>query len=335
MTDGPRQGGRIPAEDGDGPEPWPDFFIVGAPKSGTTSMQTYLASHPDVFVAPGEPGYLLSGLEPPPGYEREETAYLDRFRDAGDALRVGEKAVWYLVSEKTADRIHQVVPNADIIVMLRDPVEMTHSLHGQMIKDGNENIRDFGEAVRAAGARKQGHRLPRRAFTPSGLVYTEVARYDEQVGRYVDVFGRESVHVVLFDEFVEDTAAEYRRTLRFLGVDPGHRPDFEARNVHDDVRMYPLYRFLVNPPNWLKRTVLRVLPKERAKAWARAVRSRFRTERGRPPMDPDARRLLVEAYRPHIENLEELIDRDLGHWCRPAAKTRGSIEERAPGRGGT
>ena len=103
----------------------PDFFIVGAPKCGTTSMHRYMSQHPDIFMAQGkEPIYFGSDLKH--DWKVSQEQYFDLFRDADREQRIGEKSVWYMHSETAAAEIKAFDANADIIIMLRNPVDMMH-----------------------------------------------------------------------------------------------------------------------------------------------------------------------------------------------------------------
>jgi hypothetical protein len=138
----------------------PDFFIVGAPKCGTTAMYRWLAAHPEVFVPVKEIHYFGSDLahrRPPVSEER----YRALFADAVAAHRaVGDVAVWYLMSESAVEEIHAFNPDARIIVMLRRPDDMLYSLHSQLLYSGEEDLLDFGAALDAESERAQGRSIP-------------------------------------------------------------------------------------------------------------------------------------------------------------------------------
>lgn len=136
----------------------PNFFIVGAPKCGTTSLYEYLRSHPQVFMPEKkEPEHFSDDLDWRNVMLRHRVAdrddYLSLFDPApAHAAAVGEASTWYLFSEAAAGAIHDFNPEARIIIMLRDPVKMMYSLHGQFLKDCNEVIEDFAQAIAAEPA---------------------------------------------------------------------------------------------------------------------------------------------------------------------------------------
>ena len=130
----------------------------------------------------------------------------------------GESSVWYLFSRRAAAEIKAFNPDSRIIIMLRDPVEMLHSLYYQYRCDGNEQLPTFDQALGAEADRRAGKRIARQAYFVQGLLYREVVRYADQVRRYFDVFGRDRVRVIIYDDFVLDAAGTYRDTLEFLEI---------------------------------------------------------------------------------------------------------------------
>ena len=196
----------------------PDFFIVGAPKCGTTTMYDYLKGHPQVFMSePKEPDYFGADcfqLTP------DEASYLALFAGAGPDLMAGEASALYLYSEQAAERIKAFRPDARIVIMLRQPADFLYSLHGQLSYDMHcEDLRDFRAALDAEPDRRRGRRLSSDlAWEPRLLFYRECATFSTQVRRYLDAFGRDRVHFILFDDFTRDPQAEFSRLCRFLEI---------------------------------------------------------------------------------------------------------------------
>ena len=153
----------------------PDFFIVGAPKCGTTAMVRYLATHPDVFVARKEMHFFGKDLQfGHQFYRRAEKAYMAEFEKWEGQRRGGEGSVWYPSSKLAAAEIKAFNPDARIIIMLREPVEMLYSLYSTFCWDGNEQLPTFEEAVTAESDRRAGRNIPRRTYFAAGLLYHEV-----------------------------------------------------------------------------------------------------------------------------------------------------------------
>jgi len=302
----------------------PDFFIVGAPRCGTTALHRYLADHPQIFLDRNrkEIHYFGSDLHHDGRVRRyTQEEYLRLFAHAPTGARVGEGSVTYFCSQKAASEIREFNPSAKIIIMLRDPVEMMYSQHGLLVFMGHENLTDFETALNAEEERKLGRNLPDRFFMREWVFYRHVARFAEHVSRYFDVFGRENVHVIIFDDFVKDTASVYADTLRFLDVNPEFRTSFRPVNAHPLPRSQLFQSFLNRQPAIL-RTLAVALLGERLflRSWA-TVRGLNTARRPRPPLDPDFRARLAAEFRPEVERLSELLGRDLTSWCpAPASK---------------
>src|SRR5262249_1864821 len=154
-------------------------------------------------------------------YRREPEDYLAEFNGWDDGRpRGGEASVWYLYSQQAASEIHSFNPDSRIIVMLREPAEMLYSLYYQFRFDANEHLQTFEEALEGEVERRLGRGVRRPTYFVQGLIYRQTARYAEQVRRFFDMFGRERVHVVLYDDFASNPREVYQRTLDFLEVKP-------------------------------------------------------------------------------------------------------------------
>ncbi len=290
----------------------PDFFIVGAAKCGTTSMYRYLEAHPEVFMsAVKEPYFFCDDLEIADYWRVTNLeAYLALFRDAGEARRCGEASVWYLRSAVAAQRIREFAPGARIIAMLRNPVDMLFSLHGQFLRSSNEDILDFAEALAAEPDRRAGRRIPPKAHFPLGLRYSEMVGFSEQLRRYFDCFGRERVHVIVFDDLKEDTAGVYRRVLEFLDVDASFRPDFRRINAYRPIKINPVDYFVKDRPrlhDWARR----LIPLALRRGIGRVVGAFVRPLPREATLAPALRAQLHERFADEIARLSVLLDRDL------------------------
>lgn len=299
----------------------PDFFIVGAFKSGTTAMYDYLRPHPQVFM-PFHKEPLFFGDDLTRRYGRmSRDQYLALFRDAAPDQRVGEASAWYLYSGSAAREIKEASPAAQIVVMLRNPVDVMYAEHSQLLFNVEEDLGDFGEALEAEAARRRGERMPPGPLRPETLYYRESVRFAEQLERYFEVFGRDRVHVIVYDDFRDDTPGTYRALLEFLGVDPSFAPSFEVSNPNKRVRWPLLQRLTYQPPGPL----LRLVPMLRRFPLVHRLRDRVLRLNSSPAprkkMDGELRRRLQEEMRPEIERLGELIGRDLSAWSREDAAT--------------
>jgi hypothetical protein len=320
------------------PNGGPDFFIVGAPKSGTSALDQYLREHPAIFMAPKERHFFASDLS---FRARRPSAaeYFSLFPPNGAFERRGDASVWYLYSGRAAEEIHAYNTRAKIIAMLRNPVDMLYSMHSQLLYTGGEDIADFGEALAAEGDRREGRRIPAGSGLPFSLAYRQVARYSEQLKRYFGVFGRDQVHVILFDDFQADPPEAYRRVLKFLEIDSSFNPAFEVVNANKHVRseiVRGVATSLKRPPRPLRRLGRTLIRSRTARDRVDRVRSRVTLavtsaiERAntavepRAPMDPRLHATLRREFAPDILSLAELLGRNLDHWVAPEIQKGGT-----------
>lgn len=298
----------------------PDFFIIGAPKCGTTALTEYLSYHPDIFMARKEMHHFGRDLHfGGQIYRRNRRDYLQEFAAWQGQSRAGEASVWYLFSGQAAEEIKTFNPRARIIIMLREPTEMLYSLYHQFRLDGNEHLPTFAAALAAEDDRLAGRQIMRSTYFRQGLIYHAVAAYTEQVKRYIKLFGRKQVHVVLYDDFAADTAGVYREVLEFLGVDVNRPPDaFPVINGSQEVKSSWLRSVMSDPlvrgsaiktKNWVPAPVFKSLQAIESRLMQINIR-----QVKRPKLDPELRRQLMRDFTPEIIQFGKLIGRDLANW---------------------
>jgi hypothetical protein len=292
--------------------PRPGTFVVGAPRCGTTALVDFLGQHPDVFVPfVKEPHHFGSDLTTRRGFETEE-AYLELFADAG-ARHPLEGSTWYLYSRRAAREIAAFAPEARIVVMLRDPVELLRSWHAHVVLLGLEEIESFEEALAAESDRREGRRVP--PGTPvEKLLYREIPRFAEQLERYLAAFGAERVRVVLHEDFRADNRRVVADLFAFIGVDPAFEPSFETVNAHARVRSRMFRRLLERQPPLVRRAVRSLVPHRTRHALRDALRSLNTTREPPAPIGESLAAALRREYADEVERLGALIGRDLRHW---------------------
>ena len=287
----------------------PNFYIVGAPKCGTTSLSIWLAAHPQIFISPlKEPHFFNTDhnyiLTPSLG------AYERLFRDATDHhLAVGEASTWYLYSFEAVPNILRYCPEAQFIVCLRNPVDMVHSLHNQQVVNGNEDVQSFEQAWRLQDERQCGRCNPRWCREPRHLIYGDACALGAQMERLLDHLERDRVLPLLLDDVKEKPAREYRKTLEFLGVRDDGRREFPVYNVAQELRSPRLQRaYLVGSALKLRLGIQRNL-------WVANLVSRI-NHRPRPRTAPPTalRAELQRFFTPDVERLGALLRRDLSSW---------------------
>jgi hypothetical protein len=277
---------------------WPNLFVVGAAKAGTTSLWRYLDEHPDVYMSPVKEPHFFSSFVPRlfPAV-KDEGSYLELFEDAGDVSLRGEASASYLWDPESAQRIKRASPGAKIVISLRNPVERAYAFYWTGVKYGGMH-ESFLDAVRSELA------LP-EAQRPATL-YVGYSLYADAVRRYVDAFDG-NVSILFFEELNRDTRGELRRLFEALGVDAevAERMDVERHNSFALPRGEVSRRILTS-----KR--LRSLGRTVVPASRRAqVEGVLLTSPPRPEMDPEARRLLEEAFALDRANLQALLGREL------------------------
>jgi hypothetical protein len=293
--------------------PRPDFLVVGAFKSGSTALYEGLRRHPQIFM-PFHKEPLYFGDDLTRRYGRyTEAEYLHLFDPAKPGQIAGEASTWYLYSVSAAREIRDFNPATRIMVVLRNPVDVMYAEHNQLIFNVIEDIPDFVAALAAEPDRRAGRRIPPGPINIENLFYRHSVRFAEQLERYFDVFGRDQVHVMLYDDLRRDGATVVRGALEFLGVDPSLAAAPPRANENRRVRS-PLMQRLIFAP----RLLLPLAPLLRRFPLVRAVRTRLldmnSEAKPRAPMDPVLRRQLLAEFTPEIERLGRLIGRDLSAW---------------------
>jgi len=296
----------------------PDFFIIGAPKCGTTSLYAYLKRHPDIYLpAIKEPHYFYTGSRQFRAI-KDLDSYLALFADAKPGQICGEASSCYILSPDSLVDILQFNPRAKIIAMVRNPIDMILSYYDHKVYSFQEDVPDFALAWSISDLREKGHRLPATCTAPEQLNYKEVARIGSKLKLVVERVPAEQRLIILFDDFASDPERIYGETLRFLGVRPWQAGGFTRENPRKTHKWPGVARFLMYPPfpfDVIKADLKRVLG-PRAKELGRKL---YKMEANpvqprRPP--GQVRRDLATALLDDMKLIESLVGRDLAHWRR-------------------
>jgi Sulfotransferase domain len=289
----------------------PDFVIAGAAKCGTTALYEYLSKHPSVFMPTlKEPGFFSTDL---PGGVASLAEYRALFAAAPPDSFTGEASTQYVYSRVAIPGLMAHNPNVRVIVMLRNPVDAAHSLHGFAYRYRHENIADFERAWR-----EQPARLGReeRAGPDSPVIeydYRATYRYAEQVRRVLDHVPASQRHFVVYEDFFADPSSHYAGILEFLGLTPVNPQVFALVNAHVGVRSSRLERLLRQPPKWLRAVHAPLRPLLKA-ARLRPLDLLGRmnwTRQPKHPLRPAFRRDLERYFSDDITELERLLGRRL------------------------
>lgn len=296
----------------------PNFFIVGAPKCGTTALYEYLRPHPNIFMPKiKEPHFFAKDLGTYPRIKTLEE-YAGIFAESREEhLRVGEASVYYLRSSIAIPNIREFNPDARIIAMFRNPVEMVHSLHSQLLYVAEENERDFEAAWRLQERRSRGLDLPPASRGAFLVQYAQVGQFGSQVQRLLSVFPRAHVKLILFDDFIASPQKVYDEVIDFLGIPHDDRTGFPRINDNKRARMTWLRNFARKPPPVLReaiRSLKQAVGGEALSAVKKKIVELNTVKERRRPLSPEFRAELVEAFRDEVTVLSRLLDRDLSHW---------------------
>jgi hypothetical protein len=268
--------------------PLPNFFIIGAMRSGTTALSRYLGAHPEVFMAPEKEVHFFDRH-----HDRGLDWYRSRFAGAGDRPAVGEATQTYLYLPDVPARIAAVVPHGRLIAILRNPVGRAYS-HYWMNRSLGTETEDFAEAVAHD---------PREAPAKNGpFPYLDRGRYLPQLQRVCEHFPREALHVLLLEDLIAAPGDTFGAVCAFLGIDSGVRPENlgTAINRHLEIRSIRVRDLGRRLPRPLGRVVGRLNTKPVTY----------------PPMDPGVRRELVAKMVGDNARLAAWLGRDLSVWDR-------------------
>ncbi len=263
---------------------WPDFYIVGAPRCGTSFMWWYLGQHPDVFV-PSDKEIPFFCRDLHTGTLRDRKRFLSRdawlSRFDGAQGMVGEACAYDLFSPGAARLIHHHRPDARILIARRDPQEQMRSWHNIRVAHGEED-RPFHEALALQPARARGHDLPRHPYLVPFYQYEAVASFDEQIARYLEVFPPEQVLVTQLEDIRADPRAAFDRLTNFLGLAQWRPASFERVNSSVEIRHPTALRLLTDER--LIEGAKRLVPRRLHSAAGRAA-LRIRRATGRRARD--------------------------------------------------
>lgn len=294
----------------------PDFFIIGAPKCGTTSLAAWLAEHPHVYVSPiKEPFYFSSDIAH--RVVDNWSAYMSLFKDADPTHKaVGEGSVFYLFSKVAIPAIEKKISSARYIVMLRNPVDMAYALHDQQVRVLMEDISDFRTAWQLAPQRREGRQVPPGCPDPVLLDYPSWCLLGEQLERLYNYVPRERVLVLVLDDVKENPRREYLRVLNFLGVPDDGRMTFPVHNPAHELRSIPVARMIrVLTRGWgrVKQT-MGIDPWQGGVGILRGLKRLNTRYRARAPLSAEMRVELESFFKEDVQRLQRLLDRDLSVW---------------------
>lgn len=246
----------------------PDFILAGAQRAGSTALAEALAEHPDVSITdPKEPSYfatLFGSLDySGPGdrwFASQNVADWDDYLALceSDARLSGEASVMYLAIPGTAAAIHQRIPDAKILMVLRDPLSRARSAHAYLRVKGRESEKSFAEALGKESSRRDA------GFGPMWW-FEKASDYADGLKEYFDTFGRDRVFVTTNEELKTDPASVLADVSSFLEIEESSAPvDFLTSNAVNSggVPKNELLTRILYPPDGVRRLARRLSPEK-------------------------------------------------------------------------
>ncbi|MCB2428446.1 sulfotransferase family protein [Methylophaga pinxianii] len=233
----------------------PNFFIVGAPKCGTTFLYYYLKQHPQIFFPRiKEPNFFAKDLDiqTHPSI-RSLNSYHGLFEDGVEYLRKGDASQFHLYSREAAQKIFDFNSDAKIIISLRPPLELMWSLYQQYRKTNDEDIISFAEALELSALREKGISIPRSSLFPKCMSYVSLAMYYEQVKRYTDVFPLKNIHFLLLEDLAAKPELVLENIDAFLNINVLIPPKLIPQNSSKSSLTTKEIQSLVQIPLWIKK----------------------------------------------------------------------------------
>ena len=289
----------------------PNFLIVGAAKSGTTSLYSYLNQHPDIFMPKWkELSFFIGDPAGPIHKVKKPEFYHKVFSKVTHQAAVGEASTIYLYDESTPKRIKEILGTIKIIIVLRNPVDMAYSLYNHQVRKEGETLKNFEAALEAEANRIRDPVFRKKCYGwHANYYYYHRGLYYEQVKRYLDTFGNENVIIFLFEELVDDSVRVAQKVFRFLNVEDTFEPEIKVYNPAGEIFTIPKFW---EDAGLLQKTISFILSKNLIKKIPHLVRNIGRKPPG--PMNPATAQKLKERFYDDVCCLEKLIGKDLSVW---------------------
>jgi hypothetical protein len=272
----------------------PGFIVIGAMKSGTSSLRDYLRGHPEVYIPPDEElHYFAEAIN----WKRGIDWYRERFADAGDAIAVGEKSPTYTMHPEhpgVPERIHDLLPDVRMIYVVRHPIQRIKSHY----------VHQFGRGHEANPIRRAVRDDPR---------YLDTTRYGMQLQRYLDWFPAEQLLVVTSEQLDHERTPTFARIAEFVGVDPTvDVPALSSRSHESSEKLVPsgfTARLRTIP------TIRKAAEKLPAPLRARLGAATRRTlDPSELELDPATEAWIIDQLRPDLVGLRRWLGDDFDAW---------------------
>ncbi|HCX23590.1 MAG: sulfotransferase [Flammeovirgaceae bacterium] len=302
----------------------PNFMIIGAGKSGTTALYEYLAEHPDVYMSPVKETnfFALEGemmVDPKDDPEQmfhypwsvtNWEDYVKLFDGVETEKAIGEVSPMYLYSEEAAFRIKERFPDMKLIVILRNPVDRLYSRFMHLARENRKPTSRFEDALDRETIWWRRNDLVKEGF------------YHNHLQKYYDLFDKDQIKVILYDDFKSDPLKEVQNIYEFIGVNGWHEPDFNTEYNVSGLIKNPVIDKLIGQKSVIKELAAMVNPRlkdaiisnQQLKKWINQLRKKNLMK---VPIPNNIRNAMIESvYGSDIQQLQHLINRDLSNWLK-------------------
>lgn len=286
----------------EGQQALPNLLLVGAAKSGSSLLAYCLGQHPEIYISPvKEPYYFVPNF----GVDFFQE-YISLFKNSQSAKIRAEASTGYLYSKDAALAIKKTLPDSKIMIILRNPVDMAFSFWAFMSRRGNETD-SFQTAIVNQNQRFSQEYMKTRAGWPYNYLYVERAKYYQQVKRYLDLFGRDRVKVIIFEEFLQDTTQSFSEIFDFLGVSSDFQPTIKRVNSGGVMR-FKLIEQLLQKEFPVIKNIFPLVWRNQMRVFLRD----FNVKTGeKPVLSAQMRHQLTNIFYEDVKSLESLLGRQL------------------------
>lgn len=306
----------------------PNFLVIGAAKSGTTSLYHYLGQHPQIYMSPvREPkffqfvsGYKHYNFNGPGDQEANAhiitsiESYAQLFETGNKELALGESSPSYLYYRNVPEKIREILPDVKIMVILRHPIDRAYSNYLHLFSSGRETCWTFEQALKAESERIKQNWEYFWHYKNQGFYY-------QHLKRYFELFDPDQIQIYLYEDYLGNPMETLRDMFVFLEVDQTFVPDLTQRhNTTTFIKSKMLFygwQILFN--NQLIQATLKPLlsSDSNLSSMYSFVRNSFMntvTSQEKPLLSLETKKGLLNTYRSDILNLQDLIQKDLSHW---------------------
>ena len=295
----------------------PNFLIIGAAKSGTTSLYTWLKQHPQIYMTPVKEtnffafeGEKLNFAKESiteaylRGFKTSIEAYIEQFQGVSNEIAIGEASPTYLYYPRASERIQHYIPNTKLIAILRNPVERAYSMFLHHIREGIEPFSDFAQALEQEQNRIRNNWWWGSYYIQGGFYYT-------QLKRYFNRFDKSQIKIYLYQDLKANPHELLQDIFEFIGVDKSFVPDMSIKYNMTGIPRSKFWHQFLSKPNFIKASLKPLLPGKLTKHIVVNLKNR---NFFKPELDSAIKRELIQVYREDILKLQDLTERYLSKW---------------------